>query len=142
MIHTIIQGKTPETDLHLYYILGPLLIDADIHAQLGMPITSKPGDTWYIETDKNITYRAFALLRHLKNGKTAHIRYLHGHTTPPQKKLIERIIRDAQEHGLTALHTNDKTTHPLWARYGFIPQPTKRRGHYVRWLKTLEAPKP
>lgn len=139
-IKTTIQGTDPTADRELFGLLGTLLTDARVHDQLGMAVTTRPGDIWHVALDKHGGVNGFAVVRPLKSRKSAHIRYLFAINSPirTQRSLVEKIIADARDNELEALHTNDRASNTTWAQLGFKIIPSNRRGAFVRWQLDLE----
>lgn len=135
-IAATVHGAGEETDKAVFASLGRWILDAEVHKRLGMAVTARDGDVWFITRD-TIAWRphGFAQLRPLKGGKAGHIRYLF--FTQDDLAAKRHFARDVLNHARTAgmrnVHTNDCRDSDVWPALGFKPKENKRGGSFIRW---------
>lgn len=131
-IKKYIQGYN---DTELFSILGSLLVDQDVHKELGTAITSKNNDIWYVQTNAE-GFVSFALLRSMKSTNAIHLRFIYGLQLTP---LIKKIVNDCKRKKLKSIWTNARDTDKLWYKNGFINKKgTNSTGKFVRFEKDLK----
>ena len=135
MIRKFIQGD-PATDRDLFCIVGQWAVSEAVHDALGMPVTGRDGDVWFILSDAHGP-ACFCQARLQKNG-TAHLRYLYFNKLPDGKKLLEGTLDELNSRGVKAVFTNDRRTATIWDKYGFTAYESNRKGSFVRWQKELK----
>jgi len=144
MIRTYTQGERPESDRELFCAVGQALADAAIHKDLGMAVTSRPGDVWHVAVAKGGALEGFAVTRPLKSGKAAHVRFLYADKQHRNVRdsLLQAVIKLARKKKLKSLSTRDRANSMVWQRFDFsvVTEPQKRRGEFVRWMLILENP--
>lgn len=136
-IKVYIQGKSDRTDRELFGLIGHYLVDAAIQEELGIAVTSKPGDIWFVSEHRNGEVRGFATSRLLKNGKL-HVRFVYckEEALLVCKAMIQKAITQATEFECDAVFTNDRSTSGMWNEFGF--KATQRaRGEFCRWELSL-----
>jgi hypothetical protein len=138
MIEELIQGRS-EDEHRLYSLIGKWLVSDVVHKQLGMAITGRPGDVWLIFSDRE-TAVAFCQVRTLKDGSTAHIRYMFGDNIRSQDLLLREVLKLAKAKGLTLIYTNDRDASPFWETRGFAKH-TPKRGVFCKFTLELKVKK-
>lgn len=131
-INVYIQGE--EGSGAVFGLLGPILTDAAVHAELGMAITSREGDTWVIAQESG-SLVGFALVRPLASGKAWHVRFLHALRAAGQTKsdILQFVLNRAKEGGIQRISTNDRAENKVWSRLGFVEKPGSRRTNFTRF---------
>lgn len=135
-IDKLIQGKD---DRVIFGTVGSLLTDKKVHEELGMAITSKDDDEWYIIYNGN-DLLGFAVTRKTKSTKALHIRFLYlldiDQAHKFKKLLIKEIIKNATNDNLKAVWTNDRKKERVWKdlKFDFTE---RSRGEFGRWEKKL-----
>lgn len=135
-IEATVHGAGEETDKAVFTSLGRWILDAEVHKRLGMPVTARDGDVWFIIRDV-ITGRphGFAQLRSLKGGKAGHIRYLFltSDDLAAKRHFARHVLNHARAAGMRDIHTNDRRNSDVWPALGFKPKDNKRGGSFIRW---------
>jgi hypothetical protein len=138
MIKKFVQGDRIQ-DKELFGFVGHYISSATIAKELGNPVTSEPGDIWYVAIDEDDNATGFVTMRFLKSGKSSHIRFLYAgkgeHKT--QASLVKEALADLEKEKVTSVYTYDKETASLWRKFGFEKQ-EQAKGSYQRWEKTLQ----
>lgn len=131
----MVHGAGIETDMAVFASLGRWIVDAEVHKRLGMAVTARTGDVWFINRDIIAgSPRGFAQLRTLKGGKAGHIRYLFVADSDPEKEDFARhVLAHARAAGMRDIHTNDRRDSNVWPALGFKPKDNKRGGSFIRW---------
>ena len=132
-IKVFIQGKSPFSDRELFGLVGRFLVSAEIQEQLGMAITSRDGDIWFVSEHSNGEVRGFATSRLMKTG-SLHVRFVHCQDDALLvcKAMITKAITQAKEFDCRSVFTNDRETSTLWQEFGFSAVP-RARGTFCRW---------
>lgn len=134
MIRKFVQGNVT-TDSELFSSIGKWAVSEDIHKALGMPVTSREEDIWFILSDK-IGLAGFCQVRVQKNA-TAHLRYLYYNKLPDGKKLLTAALAEFSGTGTKIVFTNDRKIATIWTLFGFKEQVSKCKGSFVQWRKEL-----
>lgn len=121
-------------------MLGSSITSLALHKRLGTAITSLPGDVWHINLDRGGNIQCFSATRTLKDGKSAHVRFLADMAEDPKAmdELLAAIMAWAMENKVGNLHTNDRRGADVYARAGFTALDT-RSGDFIRWDRNLET---
>lgn len=136
-IKRYIQGQS-ESDYDLFGQIGPWVAWKKLHETLGMPITSEPGDIWFVATSKS-GLAGFAQARRLKSKPSAHIRFAFASDVPD--KTMAALLKDieawAKAEGIAHLYTNERKTALAWEAAGYRHN-GNIRGSFTRWEKDLK----
>ncbi|HRJ61634.1 MAG TPA: hypothetical protein PKZ99_10700 [Azospirillaceae bacterium] len=135
-IEATVHGAYEETDKAVFASLGRWIVDAEVHKRLGMAVTARDGDVWFVIRDIIAwSPRGFAQLRPIKGGKAGHIRYLF--FTPDdlaaKRHFALHVLNHARAAGMRDVHTNDRRDSDVWPALGFKPKDNKRSGSFIRW---------
>lgn len=139
MIETFKHGDL-NAEERLYCLIGGWIVSEDVIDKIGMPVTARSGDLWWVAFDAKWQPSGFAQMRIQESG-SAHIRYLFvvdGDTSQARSRLLMAIIATAKKNRkIHTVYTNDRETETFWARHKFKKIPHKR-GVFCRFELTME----
>jgi hypothetical protein len=133
-----VQQGSPEQDRLIFGHLGAMLTDPAVHAALGGPVTSAPGDWWVLGVGPDGLSTGFAQLRIQRGAKAVRVRYLFdaNNRKPALRALIRQCIQLATGCGAKTIHAYDRHTVDAWAAEAFKAG-GPARGAFVRWERIL-----
>lgn len=133
MLETFLQGA--ETDARLFGLVGRLALSPAVHKSLGNAVSSEDGDWWFVNTRPSDIPDGFAQMR--VNASSVHLRYCYSDKASIKMYMIKAALRKAKELGASIIFTNERKGDDVLPGMGFTAVPSKRKGDFVRWEKTL-----
>lgn len=121
-----------ENHLELFKYIGDLILNAEIIKLIGMPITAKESDKWYVSD----SIKAFGQARKMSNN-SFHVRYLYAENNIDKEKLLKFIVDDLKKEGVKLIYSNDRKTETVWKKLSFKMIENKKPGNFVRWEKEI-----
>lgn len=133
MIKVYTQGLARDTEL--FASVAKWALDAEVHAQIGMPVTGQDGDVWLVNfrNDKPV---GFAQIRPMKNG-AAHLRYLYSDSLPAKLELGRAAFTQAKALEAVTLYTNERTDSPVLPSLDFIKTKEHAKSKFARWERKI-----
>jgi hypothetical protein len=130
VIREFVQTGDDQPDL--FGAVGHLLVDPEVHEELGNAVSASEGDVWFLSITPAERCNGFAQLR-IGAGGTAHIRYVYTTSESVRSPLIKAALAHAKMYNAKSVYTNDRKTNAIWTEFGFKSKPNKRGGNFVRW---------
>jgi D-aminopeptidase len=124
-----------ESMSELYELVGHWVVDAEVHKEIGVPITAAEGDVWLVEAMRNVA-SGFAQFRMYENG-SAHLRYLYAKNKKIMNELLDEAIAEAGKVGAKLVYTNDRDNHGVLKDAGFKSAGKRKNTEFSRWEKEL-----
>lgn len=124
-------------DYQLWGNVGRLIVDPTVHKKLGVAVSSKEKDVWWVNMTEKSCTTGFASARPMQNGNL-HLRYFYSadDNAMELKTLVMRSVRYAREHGHKQIYTNQPRDMVWLAKLGFKPIP-KEKGIFIKWEMEL-----
>lgn len=129
MIRKYSQGSS-RSDRELFGFVGVLAVSKEVHDELGVPVTSEPGDIWLVARRGNRAI-GFSQMRQRKNGEV-HLRYLYSENLSVRRALLRTAISTSRSMRSPGIYTNGRKTDRLWKSLGFKVS-GGASGSFVRW---------
>jgi hypothetical protein len=136
-IKKTVQGESSKDDKVVFGQLGHWLLSKKVQKELGIAVSSEPGDIWHVATSSRDQAIGFALSRQLKTKKTIHLRFVYATSNKAVQALINGVIVLAIGSNQDTVYTNARETDSVWQDMGFVQQPHES-GVFCRWEKTIE----
>ncbi len=125
-----------EQTRELFALVGEYCVDVKIRADLGLPISSAPGDLWFVADDAERGVVGFCVLTQERTGRQAKLHGFYAKTHIVAKALRKAATEAAEDLGAGAMvYTGPAEVEEPWARDGWTPG--QARGQYVTYTKGL-----
>ena len=120
-------------DYQLWGNVGRLIVDVEVHKKLGVSVSSKLKDIWWVNLTKKSQTTGFASARPMLNNNL-HLRYIYSDSDSDieLKTLIINVVKYAKANQFKLIYTNQVRDMTLLSQLGFVQKP-RDKGNYVRW---------
>jgi len=132
LIQKYVQGRDNK---QIFGNVSTWLTSQSVHEELGMAITSKDDDFWYLAFLKE-SLIGFAVTRKIKSTNAYHVRFVYA-DPKTKNSIIQKILKDGQNEEINNIWTNDRETEQVWKELNFSFK-KRARGSFGRWEKSLK----